>query len=94
MQDHGSSDPRNHRNGLSEEQIVQAAILAVLLDLYPAHMTLSEIVLEMTKDPDDFAERDAVQVALDTLRRAGLLHVGEQVVPSRAAVVLHELMLA
>ncbi|MDO8213463.1 hypothetical protein [Conexibacter sp. CPCC 206217] len=77
---------------------VQALLLAVLLDRYPAPSTTEELVLEFADDPDDFGQRDEVMRAVRDLAKAGLLHRyptvhGHRVFvfPTRAAMYYAEL---
>jgi hypothetical protein len=65
----------------------QASLLAHLLYLHPAQLTVEEIVREFANDPEDFEQRDQVERAVDDLVRAGLLHRnGQFAVPALAAV--------
>ncbi|HEX2070811.1 MAG TPA: hypothetical protein VHF90_04080 [Thermoleophilaceae bacterium] len=65
----------------------QAGVLAHLLYLHPAQLTVEEIVREFANDPDDFEQRDQVERAVDDLVRAGLLHRnGKFAVPALPAV--------
>lgn len=70
------------------------AVLGHLLDLHPIHLTLDELVREMTDTPDDFAARDAIERAVLQLGRTGLLHRQREpcLVPTRAALRLFELL--
>ncbi len=65
----------------------QAEVLREVLDIYPAAMTLDELVRELTVASDEFAEQDRVQRAVRDLIAGGLLHrVGDLLLPTRAAV--------
>lgn len=61
-------------NPVAADAIVQAAVLALLLELHPAPLTLSELILEVTDDPADAAQRDDVERAVRDLAKSGLLH--------------------
>jgi hypothetical protein len=69
----------------------QAVVLGLLLEIYPAPLSLAELVLELAEDLEDFTQRDNVERAARDLVRSGLLHqqpgVGQTVVffPTRAA---------
>lgn len=70
-----------------EDRSSQAGVLAHLLYLHPAQLTVEEIVREFANDPDDFEQRDRVERAVDDLVRAGLLHRnGKFAVPALPAV--------
>lgn len=77
----------------AEDSAFEAAVLRRLLALHPTQVTLAELTRELSADPDDFAERDAVERAVDELARAGLLHRNNDLVlPSRAALRFAELL--
>lgn len=74
------------------DENVQGAVLMHLLHAYPAQLTATELLHELTETPNDFGSRDRIQRATRDLVAVGLLHRnGEFVVPSRAAVHFHEL---
>ena len=75
-----------------EEDLVQQAVLALLLDAHPAQRSTDEIVRELTDHPDEFGERDRIDNAIRDLVGAGLLHRhGPFVFATHAAVRLNEL---
>jgi hypothetical protein len=59
---------------LSEDDVLQAAVLTLLLDAHPAQRSEEELVRELSADPHDVAERDAVEIAIRELVGAGLAH--------------------
>lgn len=59
---------------LEDDGVMQAAVLGLLLQVYPAPLTIGEVVLHLATDPDDFGQRDDVERAVRDLIRAGLLH--------------------
>jgi hypothetical protein len=71
----------------------QAAVLMHVLDLYPQTLTRLELLKEMTGGmAATFDERDRHHRAVRDLAAGGLLTVGGAlVVPTRAAVLFHEL---
>jgi Fe2+ or Zn2+ uptake regulation protein len=70
---------------------MQAAVLASLLAEHPTQLTSLDLYRER-KDPDDIAERDAVDRAVQCLVSAGLVHrSGPFVVPSRGALKFEQL---
>ena len=56
------------------EDQVEHAVLMLLLDHHPAHLTEEDIVHEIADDPDTFGDRDEVLVAIRGLTRAQLVH--------------------
>jgi hypothetical protein len=82
-----AADPASNEN-----HNAQQAILGLLLDVYPAPLTVDEVLREMTDRPDEFGPRDTVDNALRDLAGAGLLHRhGPFVLATRAAVRFDEL---
>ena len=76
----------------SDEEQAEQAVLALLLEVHPARLSVDEVVRELTDRPDDFAPRDRVNNALRDLVAAGLVHRhGPFVFASRAAVRFEEL---
>lgn len=81
------------RGTRAQDSAFEAAVLRRLLALHPTQVTRDELTRELSTDPDDFAERDAVERAVDELARAGLLHRNNDLVfPSRAALRFEELL--
>ncbi len=81
------------RSTAAEDATVEAAVLQQLLALYPAQITLEELIRELAGTEPGFAERDAIDRAVRDLAAAGLLHRHEAfVLPTRAAVRLSELL--
>jgi hypothetical protein len=77
---------------VTEDDILQSAVLAILLDAYPAQRSEDELVRELTADPRDIAQGDAVQNAIRELVGAGLVHrSGSFVILTHAAVRSEEL---
>jgi hypothetical protein len=78
-----------------EEDREQAAVLRLVLDLYPATLTQDELVRELAGGrPKKFSEVDWVQRAIRDLAASGLLHrsgEAEMVRPTRAALRCWEL---
>ena len=71
---------------------LQRAVLEKVVDLHPAQLTLAELVRELTDTPDDFASHDRIEIAVQQLTRAGLLHRhGAFVLPTRALLRAIEL---
>jgi hypothetical protein len=71
----------------SDEEKAEQAVLALLLEVHPAHLSLDEVLRELTDRPDDFAPRDRVNNAVRDLVAAGLVHRhGAFVFATRAAV--------
>jgi hypothetical protein len=71
----------------------QAAVLRHVLSLYPQTLTELELLREMTGGLEaTYAEGDGHRRAVRDLAAGGLLNIeGTLVVPTRAAVLFHEL---
>jgi hypothetical protein len=69
-----------------------SAVLEIVLDDYPAHFHVEEIIREVAADSTAFGDRSDVADAIRDLVRAGLLHRnGDFVFATRAAVRAAEL---
>lgn len=65
----------------------EQAVLRHVLNERGTIFRLCDLLRELAKDPDDFADRDAVERAVLELTRVGLLHSqGKCVLPTPAAV--------
>lgn len=81
------TDPSDPISPAGADERVRSGVLAVLLAEHPTQLPLPELVRELIRDPDDFAERDAVERAVRDLVGVGLLHrQGIFVLPTRAAL--------
>jgi hypothetical protein len=81
--DCGPSDPLSPAE---EDAQMEGAVLARVLIEHPSHMTIHELSRALGKDPDEFADRDAVYRAVRELVQGGLLHFhGGVMMPTRAA---------
>lgn len=81
------------RTNAEEDATVEAVVLRRLLALHPAQIVFDELLREIDVNPEDFAQRDAVERAVRDLAAAGLLHRREEfVIPSRAALRFDELL--
>lgn len=71
----------------------QAAVLRHVLSLYPQTLTKLELLKELTGGAAiTYAERDRHRRAVRDLAAGGLLNIeGTLVVPTRAALLFHEL---
>jgi hypothetical protein len=82
--DRGSFDPPSPAR---QDQIVEGAVLTLILALHPAQLTIPELVIQMDADGEDFARKDAVERAVRELTRDGLLHCdGQRLWPTHAAL--------
>lgn len=69
------------------DRLVEASVLAFVLNEHPSHLTLSELSLAINRAPEDFPLDDEVERAVRELVGAGLLRVvAGLVVPTRAAL--------
>jgi hypothetical protein len=76
---------------ISPEQ-EQAEVLDQLLDEYPALMTYEEARIARVRDPEDWGESDAFEIAVRALRWAGLIRrQGDLLAPVRPARQMAEL---
>jgi hypothetical protein len=81
------------RTPAEEDARTEAVVLRWLLALHPVQITFDELLREVCEEPEDFAQRDAIERAVRDLVTTGLAHRnGEFVVPSRAALRLDELL--
>jgi hypothetical protein len=70
----------------------QAAVLTLVLELHPAHLTVGELVREVGPITADFEAEDRCKRAVRDLVAAGLLHLcGDLIFPSRAALLFASL---
>lgn len=77
----------HNQSTADEDRSTQAALLCVLLDAYPAQLSIDGVIRELTLDPENFGERDSIQRAIRDLGQAGLSHrQGRFVMPTHAAV--------
>jgi hypothetical protein len=76
-----------------EDEMVQQAVLGLLVDAHPGQYSEQELVRALTaEDPDAFGPRDRVHNAIRDLVGAGLAHRhGSFVFATRAAVRADEL---
>jgi DNA-binding response OmpR family regulator len=63
----------------------ERAVLGLLLEHHPGLLSLDEVVRYVAPEPADFAERDAVEVAIRTLAQSGLVYRLERFVFASAA---------
>lgn len=81
------------RTPRAADDATESAVLAVLLDLFPAQLTIPELVRELAGAEAEFAERDAIERAVRDLGGAGLVHQVElRAFPTRAALRFNELL--
>lgn len=72
---------------VTEDTIVESAVLGFVLEEHPAQMTIPELSLAMNRLRRDFSSHNAVEEAVLNLVGAGLLHCeGAFLVPTRAAL--------
>lgn len=75
-----------------EDEIMQRSVLAQVLVLHPAQLTILELALRVESDLRD-CEQDAVERAVRELSRDGLIFCDcRRISPSRTAVRFEELL--
>ena len=76
-------------------ELVERAILEVVIDLHPASLTAAELSMRIAGDPKDRREIDTITCAVRDLRGSGLLQDGhdERVEPTPAALRAASLLL-
>jgi hypothetical protein len=76
----------------TEDTRDQVAVLRHVLDLHPETLTLDELMREMVGISPESSDEDAIRRAVRDLAAVGLLHQeGRRVIPTRAALVFHNL---
>ncbi|HEU5106422.1 MAG TPA: hypothetical protein VFU11_11355 [Solirubrobacterales bacterium] len=76
----------------AEDTRDQAAVLRHVLDLHPATLTLDELMREMVGVSPSGCGEDGIRRAVRDLAAVGLLHQeGRRVIPTRSALVFHDL---
>jgi hypothetical protein len=76
----------------AEDTRDQAAVLRHVLDLHPETLTLDELMREMVGTSSESSEEDGIRRAVRDLAAVGLLHhEGRRIIPTRAALVFHDL---
>ena len=87
------ADRRIPPNTESEDRLVQRAVLTLTLAEHPVQLTLDDLGRELSDEPGDFAQRDAIERAVRDLVGVGLLHRHDEfVLPTRAATYFDRLM--
>jgi hypothetical protein len=87
------ADVDDSRNQVEDDAAIEAAVLQLLLALYPAQVTFEELLRMMTMDETDFGQRDTAEQAVEELAASGLMHRnGDLLIPSRAAVRCDQLL--
>lgn len=100
MRNQRSCRDASSRTAAQHDRIVQHGVLIAVIDLHPIQATVSELVRQLTRDPADFCECDAVERAVFDLSGVGLLHRHDfrnrpdvLVAPTQAALVANDLLL-
>jgi hypothetical protein len=87
--DRGLPDPDSPA---TQDAKAERAVLVLVLDGHPDHLTMPEISRAINERPGDFSSEDAVERAIRELVGAGLLHLsGGLVLPTRAALYFERL---
>lgn len=87
------NDAHDSQGPVREDAATEAAVLRQLLALHPTQITFEELLRDLADEPEDFAQRDAIDRAVRDLVASGLLHRSREfVLPSRAALRFDELL--
>lgn len=86
----GSSIPPKYN-----PELVQRAVLEIVIEAHPAFLTIAELVSTVAGDPQDRREVDTIVCAVRDLKGSGLLQGSrdDQVEPTSAALRLASLLL-
>jgi hypothetical protein len=72
---------------------VEQALLGLLIQSHPTHLSVDELIRALAVDPNSFPEQDAIRNAVRDLTGLGLLHRhGTFVLPTQAAIAAAELL--
>jgi hypothetical protein len=100
MRDQRSRSTNGDLTTARQDQIAQQAVLLIVIDLHPAHVTVSELIQRLTLSPRSFGERDRIERAVVELAGMGLLHKHDFrnrpdsfVTPTQAALCAHDLLM-
>lgn len=76
-----------------EDLAMESAVLQRVLDVYPARLTVGELIREIAGEAAEPGDRDAVERAVRDLGGVGLLHARDDfTTPTRAALRFQELL--
>ena len=96
MPDQPKSEPNG--SGPSTESLdihAQGVVLTHITSNYPSQFRMTDLIRELTRDPDNFEERDAIERAVRDLISHGLLFRNEALVlPTRCALHFYWLNLS
>jgi hypothetical protein len=93
MQDKAISGDDGLRTNAAQDLHDQGTVLVHVALTYPTHLRLSDLIRELTDDPDNFGERDRIEGATRDLIRVGLLFRSDGLVlPTRAALRAYEVL--
>jgi len=83
----GDRDSTAPRSTQAEDDHDQAAVLVYVLALHPTHLSVPDLVREVSAGATEFAESDRIERAIRDLVGAGLLHSAPGLVtPTHAAL--------
>jgi len=99
MRDQRSCPEPDQLTTAEEDRRTRHSVLSAVIDLYPAPVTVSELIRQLTRTAEDFGERDAIEQAVVDLAGFGLLHRHDFrkrpdafVTPTQAALCAYELL--
>jgi hypothetical protein len=75
-----------------EDRLLEHAVLTMILNLHPEHLTTSELILKIAGDQEP-ADEESIRQAIRDLKGSGLLRCTEDIVqPTHAAVRAADLL--
>ncbi len=87
---HDQRKPEPNGSGPSTESLdihAQGVVLTHITSNYPSQFRMTDLIRELTRDPESFEERDAIERAVRDLIAHGLLFRNEALVlPTRCAL--------
>jgi hypothetical protein len=82
-----TAPPGGSRSIAEEHRLATQAVLEVIIELHPDHLTAAELVWKVAVDPENHHERETVKLAVRDLQGSGLIRsVGDTLAPTHAAL--------
>lgn len=85
--------PNEAASNAAEDTQGEKMVLVHIIEAQPNTLRLSDLIRELTSDPEDFTERDGIERAVRDLKKAGLLFGAYgAILPTRQAIHAYELL--